>query len=69
MFIYFLLFAGIGFFVGKYVNPPKKGVLILLGIAFVWTLGSGPFWGLITLGELLCGFSIYKFFVEQNNTD
>ena len=65
MLIYFLLFTGIGFFVGRYAKSPKKGVILLLGISFVWMLGSGPFWGLITLGELLCGFSIYKFFVEQ----
>lgn len=67
MFIYFLLFSGIGFFVGKYVHPSKKGFLVLVGIALVWMLGSGFFWGLITLGELLCGFSVYKFFIEQNN--
>jgi len=69
MFIYFLLFAGIGFFVGKHVYPSKKGFLALVAIAFVWALGSGPFWGLVTLGELLCGFSVYKFFFEQNNND
>ena len=69
MLIYFLLFAGIGFFVGKSVNSPKKGVVIILGISFVWSLGSGPFWGLVTLGELLCGFAIYKFFVEQDNSE
>lgn len=69
MFIYFLLFTGIGFFVGKYVHPSKKGFFAVVGIAFVWALGSGPFWGLVTLGELLCGFSVYKFFFEQNNED
>ena len=67
MFIYFLLFSGFGFFVGKHVQPSKKGFLALVIIAFVWMLGSGPFWGLITLGELLFGFSVYKFFLEQNN--
>jgi len=69
MFIYFLLFAGIGFFVGKYVYPAKKGFIVIVGIAFVWSLGSGPFWGLVTLGELLCGFLLYKFFIEKNNVD
>lgn len=69
MLIYFLLFTGMGYFIGKFIDPAKKGVLILLGIAFLWALGSGPFWGLVTLGELLCGFSIYKFFVEENNDD
>jgi len=69
MFIYFLLFAGIGFFVGKYVLPSKKGFLLLVGIAFVWMLGNGPFWGLITLGELLCGFTVYKFFIEKSNEE
>jgi hypothetical protein len=66
MYVYFLLFAGIGFFVGKYVYPSKKGFLLLVCIALIWTIGSGPFWGLISLGELLLGFSIYKFFIEQN---
>jgi len=69
MFIYFLFFTGIGFCVGKYVHPSKKGFLLLVGIAFVWLLGNGPFWGLITLGELLLGFTVYKFFIEQKYED
>lgn len=54
---------------GKYVLPSKKGFVVVVGIAFLWALGSGPFWGLITLGEILCGFSVYKFFFEQKNDD
>ena len=67
MFLYFLLFSVIGGFVGKYATTSKNGFLLLIGIALIWSLGSGPFWGLISLGELLFGFSIFKFYLSKKS--
>lgn len=61
MLIYFLVFSGVGFFVGKYIHPSKKAFFLLVAIAVLWMMGSGPFWGLVTLGELLCGFRFTNF--------
>jgi len=69
MLFYFLLFCGIGGLVGKYASTSKNGFLLLIGIASIWSIGSGPFWGLITLGELLFGFAIFKFFLSAKKND
>jgi len=66
MLFYFLIFCGIGVVVGKYATTSKNGFLLLIGIAAVWSIGSGPFWGLITLGELLFGFAFFKFIISSD---
>jgi hypothetical protein len=65
MIIYFLIFSGIGFLLAKQVKNPKIGFTIVLSISLLWMLKSGAFWGLVSLGELLFGFSIYKFLIEE----
>lgn len=65
MIVYFLLFTALGFFIARQVKDTKNGFIIVLSIACLWILKSGAFWGLVSLGELLLGFSIYKFLLEE----
>lgn len=55
MAITFLVFALLGFLVGR-VMAPRPAVLLIIGLAILWGIGSAPVWGLAALGEMLLGF-------------
>jgi hypothetical protein len=56
MLFYFLIFTVLGFIIRRKLND--KGVQVIIILAIVWGLISGPIWGLVSLGELFLGFYI-----------
>jgi hypothetical protein len=56
MLFYFLIFTVLGFVIRRKLND--KGVQVIIILAIVWGLISGPIWGLASLGELFLGYYI-----------
>jgi len=56
MLFYFLIFTVLGFVIRRKLND--KGVQVIIILAIVWGLISGPIWGLVSLGELFLGYYI-----------
>jgi hypothetical protein len=56
MLFYFLIFTVLGFIIRRKLND--KGVQVIIILAIVWGLISGPIWGLVSLGELFLGYYI-----------
>ncbi len=54
---YFLIFSLLGFFIGRFLQS-DKGVILIIGLAFLWGISSAPIWGLASLGEMFLGFYI-----------
>ena len=56
MLFYFLIFTVLGFIIRRKLND--KGVQVIIILAIVWGLISGPIWGLVSLGEMFLGYYI-----------
>lgn len=61
MLIQVIIFFIIGLVIPRFIVE-KKIVFILMGvIAIVWGIVYAPMWGLVSLGEMLFGYFIFKF--------
>lgn len=66
---YFLLFVGVGLAIGHFVKEEKQALIAVVIIALLWGLSHRAIWGLVTLGELLLGYVVFKVFVAKTDQD
>jgi hypothetical protein len=69
MFVYFLLFMGVGLAVGHFVKEKKQALIVLVAIALLWGLSHRAIWGFVTLGELLLGYVVFGVFLGKKDQD
>lgn len=62
MFTYFLLFTIVGAIAANVIQKIENVGLAYLVIALIWASIHGPFWGLVSFGELWVGFLALKLF-------
>jgi len=65
---YFILFAVIGFIIGKFNSENEKQALgIIVIIAIIWGATYAPIWGLMSLAEMALGYMITKIFNSKKD--